>query len=81
MCGGLNVDVKGNCGSLIESGNYAAMRYTESRLSKLTDVLFTDIDKDTITEWRDNYDNTKQFPAILPSKGFYNIVNGTQGIG
>lgn len=75
------VDVKGNCGSLIESGNYAAMRYTESRLSKLTDVLFTDIEKETVSEWRDNYDNTKQFPAILPSKGFYNIVNGTQGIG
>lgn len=75
------VDVKGNAGSLMESGNWAAMRYTESRLSKLTDVLFTDIDKDTITEWRDNYDNTKQFPAVLPTKGFYNIVNGSMGIG
>lgn len=75
------IDVKGNAGSLIESGNWAAMRYTESRLSKLTDVLFADIDKDTITEWRDNYDNTKQFPAVLPTKGFYNIVNGSMGIG
>ena len=75
------VDVKGNAGSLMESGNWAAMRYTESRLSKLTDVLFADIDKDTITEWRDNYDNTKQFPAVLPTKGFYNIVNGSMGIG
>lgn len=75
------VEVKGNAGSLIESGNWAAMRYTESRLSKLSDILFTDIDKETISEWRDNYDNTKQFPTVLPSKGFYNIVNGTQGIG
>ena len=75
------VDIKGNAGSLMESGNWAAMRYTESRLSKLTDVLFADIDKDTITEWRDNYDNTKQFPAVLPTKGFYNIVNGSMGIG
>ena len=75
------VDVKGNAGSLMESGNWAAMRYTESRLSKLADVLFHDIDKDTIDEWRDNYDNTKQFPAVLPTKGFYNIVNGCQGIG
>ena len=75
------VDVKGNAGTLIESGNWAAMRYTESRLSKISDVLFSDIDKDTITEWRDSYDNTKQFPGVLPSKGFYNIVNGTQGIG
>ena len=29
----------------------------------------------------DNYDNTKQYPSVLPSKGFYNIVNGTTGIG
>lgn len=75
------VDVKGNAGTLMESGNWAASRYTESRLAKLTDLLFEDIDKETIEEWRDNYDNTKQFPAVLPSKGFYNIVNGTQGIG
>lgn len=75
------VDVKGNAGSLIESGNWAAMRYTESRLSKISNVLFEDIDKDTISEWRDNYDNTKQFPAVLPTKGYYNIVNGSQGIG
>jgi len=74
------VDVKGNSGSLIESGNWAAMRYTESRLSALSNVLFTDIDKDTVTEWRDSYDNTKQYPAVLPSKGFYNLCNGSQGI-
>ena len=75
------IDVKGNAGTLIESGNWAAMRYTESRLSKISNLLFEDIDKDTINEWRDSYDNTKHFPAVLPSKGFYNIVNGTQGIG
>ena len=74
------VEVKGNAGSLIESGNWAAMRYTESRLSSISDILFTDIDKETILEWRDNYDNTKVFPAVLPSKGFYNICNGTSGI-
>lgn len=75
------VDIKGNAGSLIESGNWAAPRYTESRLSKIMDVIFDDIDKDTISEWRDSYDNTKQYPAVLPTKGFYNIVNGTTGIG
>ena len=75
------VDVKGNAGSLIESGNWAAMRYTESRLSKFSNILFTDIDKETIEEWRDSYDNTKQYPAVLPSKGYYNICNGTMGIG
>ena len=75
------VDVKGNAGSLIASGNWAASRYTESRLSSLSNILFRDIDKDTISEWRDSYDNTKQYPVVLPSKGFYNIVNGVQGIG
>jgi len=75
------VDVKGNAGSLIASGNWAAPRYTESRLSKLMDVMFDDIDKNTISEWRDSYDNTKQYPAVLPTKGFYNIVNGSTGIG
>ena len=75
------IDVKGNAGSLIESGNWAAMRYTESRLSKLSNILFTDINKDTIEEWRDSYDNTKQYPAVLPTKGFYNICNGSTGIG
>ena len=74
------VEIKGNCGSLIESGNYAAMRYTESRLSKRGVALFQDIEKDTIDEWRDNYDNTKQYPAVLPTKGFYNICNGNFGI-
>ena len=75
------IDVKGNAGSLIESGNWAAMRYTESRLSKISNLLFTDINKDTIDEWRDSYDNTKQYPAVLPTKGYYNICNGTMGIG
>ena len=75
------VEVKGNAGSLIESGNWAASRYTESRLSKISNILFTDIDKDTIAEWRDSYDNTKQYPAVLPTKGYYNICNGTMGIG
>ena len=75
------IDVKGNAGSLIESGNWAAMRYTESRLSKISNVLFTDINKDTIDEWRDSYDNTKQYPAVLPTKGYYNVCNGAMGIG
>ena len=75
------IDVKGNAGSLIESGNWAAMRYTESRLSKISNLLFTDINKDTIDEWRDSYDNTKQYPAVLPTKGYYNVCNGAMGIG
>jgi len=74
-------EVKGNGGMLYGSGTWAAPRYTETRLSNISNYLFDDIDKDTISEWRDNYDDTKQYPAVLPSKGFYNIVNGTMGIG
>ena len=74
------MDVKGNVGTLMESGNWAHQRYTESRLSPLANYLFADIDKNTIEEWRDNYDDTEQYPGVLPTKGFYNIVNGTQGI-
>ena len=75
------VSVKGNGGNLMESSNWAAPRYTEARLSKIAGNLFEDIEKDTISEWRDNYSETEQYPAVLPSKGFYNIVNGTMGIG
>ena len=74
-------EVEGNGGSQIESGNWAAPRYTSARLSAFSNCLFTDIDKNTISEWRDNYEDTQQYPAVLPSKGFYNIVNGTTGIG
>ena len=74
-------EVKGNGGNLYGTGTWAAPRYTETRLSDLSSYLFRDIDKDTITEWRDNYDNTKQYPAVLPTKGFFNLVNGTIGIG
>ena len=73
------VEVGGNGGSLMKSGNWAAYRYTKARLSKVSNCLFED--KDTIDEWRDNFSDTKQYPAVLPTKGFYNIVNGTSGIG
>lgn len=75
------VEVEGSCGTLLASGSWAAPRYTSSRLSSLAEYLFADLKKDTISEWRDNYDNTEQYPAVLPSKGFYNLVNGTYGIG
>ena len=74
------IDVRGNAGMLYASGSWAAERYTKARLSKLAAYLFEDIDKETINEWRDNYADNEQYPAVLPTKGFYNIVNGTQGI-
>ena len=74
------VEVKGNGGTLLSSGNWAAPRYTETRLSKLAVYLFTDIDKETIDDWRDNYADNEQYPSVLPTKGYYNIVNGSSGI-
>lgn len=75
------VEVEGSYGTLLASGSWAAPRYTGARLSELSNYLFADIQKEVIDEWRDNYDNTEQYPMVLPSKGFYNIVNGTYGIG
>lgn len=75
------IEVEGNNGNLMSSGNWAASRYSASRLSNFSVKLFEDVDKDTITDWRDNYDDTEKYPSVLPSKGFYNIVNGTMGIG
>ena len=75
------IEVEGNEGNLTESGNWAAARYTSSRLNDLSMCLFEDIDKETVSIWHDNYDDTEKYPSVLPSKGFYNICNGTQGIG
>ena len=74
------VDIHGNCGNLMKSGNWAHQRYTETRLSALTEQLFTDINKNTIEDWRDNYDDTDKYPSVMPSKGYYNICNGSMGI-
>lgn len=75
------VEVEGSYGTLIESGSWSAPRYTASRLTPLAEYLFKDLDKDTIEEWRDNYDDTEKYPSVLPSKGFYNLVNGGFGLG
>ena len=75
------IEVEGSYGTLLAAGSWAAPRYTSARLTKLSEYLFADIQKDTINEWRDNYDNTEQYPMVLPSKGFFNLVNGSYGIG
>lgn len=74
------VEVEGSYGNLTESGNWAASRYTASRLSEIANYLIQDTNVHTTEEWIDNYDNTEQYPRILSSLGFYNIVNGTTGI-
>lgn len=73
-------DFQGNTGTIEESSNEAASRYTEMRLAPLAMNLFTNIDKDTITKWYESYSGEEEYPAVLPSVGFYNIVNGTSGI-
>ena len=75
------VEVEGSYGTLIASSSWAAPRYTGARLSALADYLFADLGKNVVNEWRDNYDDTEQYPMILPSKGFYNLVNGNFGLG
>lgn len=50
------------------------------RLNKLSEKLFEGVEKDTIDVWFDNFADTEKYPSVLPSLGYYNIVNGTQGI-
>lgn len=72
-------DFDGQCGHASD-GKASASRYTEMRLGELGCGLFEGIDKHAISEWCNNYDDTEQYPAVVPSLGFYNICNGTTGI-
>ena len=74
------MEVEGSYGNQTETGNWAASRYTASRLSSLANYLIQETDKYSIEEWVDNYDDTAQYPRVLSSLGFYNIVNGSFGI-
>ena len=76
-------EVQGSYGNQMENDNEAASRYVEMKLSKLGTHLFDSIEKNTIEEndWRENYDGTEKYPAVLPSIGFYNLVQGSTGIG
>ena len=72
------VDGHGNFGN-IEGYGAAAMRYTESRLSKISLELLRDINKDTV-DMVPNFDDSEKEPAILPSRFPNILVNGTMGI-
>lgn len=72
-------DFDGQCGHASD-GKASASRYTEMRLGELGCGLFEGVDKHAISEWCNNYDDTEQYPAVVPSLGFYNICNGTTGI-
>jgi len=69
---------QGNFGS-IDGDSAAAYRYTEAKMSRMSEALLNDLDKDTV-EWRPNYDGTLKEPTVLPA-GVPNILlNGTLGI-
>ncbi|OCC01786.1 DNA gyrase subunit A [Labrys sp. WJW] len=72
------VDGQGNFGS-VDGDPPAAMRYTESRMSKAAVAMIDDIDKDTV-DFQENYDGTKEEPSVLPARFPNLLVNGAGGI-
>ncbi len=72
------VDGQGNFGS-IDGDNAAAMRYTEARLARITDLMLTDLEKDTVG-WHPNFDNTLREPDVLPAALPNLLINGSSGI-
>jgi len=72
------IDGQGNFGS-IDGDMPAAMRYTESRMSRLSDELLKDIQKETV-DFQNNFDDTLQEPTVLPAAFPNLLVNGTSGI-
>ena len=72
------IDGQGNFGS-IDGDPPAAMRYTETKLAKVSQFLINDIEKNTI-EFRNNYDDTEREPTVLPSQFPNLLVNGAGGI-
>ena len=72
------VDGHGNFGS-VDGDPPAAYRYTEARMSKLSDEMLRDIDKDTV-DWDPNFDETRKEPKTLPSRFPNLLVNGSSGI-
>ena len=72
------IDGQGNFGS-VDGDMAAAMRYTESRLTKIAQLLLDDLDKDTV-DYQDNYDGAFREPRVLPAKFPNLLVNGAGGI-
>lgn len=72
------IDGKGNFGT-VDGDEAAAMRYTESKMTRITMELLRDINKDTV-DFQDNYDGQDEEPVVLPSRFPNLLVNGTSGI-
>jgi topoisomerase-4 subunit A len=73
------IDGQGNWGSLDDPKSFAAMRYTESRLTRYAEVLLSEIDHGTV-DFGPNFDGTLEEPRILPARLPNVLLNGAQGI-
>jgi topoisomerase-4 subunit A len=73
------VDGQGNWGSQDDPKSFAAMRYTESKLTRYADVLLGELAHGTV-DWQPNFDGSMEEPIILPSRLPNLLLNGTQGI-
>ncbi|WP_115717664.1 DNA topoisomerase IV subunit A [Gallaecimonas mangrovi] len=73
------VDGQGNWGAPDDPKSFAAMRYTESRLAKFSEVLLSELGQGTV-DWVPNFDGTMNEPAVLPARLPHVLINGTTGI-
>ena len=73
------VDGQGNWGSPDDPKSFAAMRYTEARLSKFSEVLLSELGQGTV-DWTPNFDGTMNEPVVLPAKLPHVLLNGGTGI-
>lgn len=73
------VDGQGNWGSPDDPKSFAAMRYTESRLSKFAEVLLAELGQGTV-DWTPNFDGTMNEPVVLPARLPHVLLNGGTGI-
>ena len=73
------IDGQGNWGSIDDPSEFAAMRYTECRMSKFGEIMLKNIEKNTV-DFIDNYDGTKKEPKVLPSPIPQLLLNGVLGI-
>ncbi|BCD98921.1 DNA topoisomerase IV subunit A [Marinagarivorans cellulosilyticus] len=73
------IDGQGNWGSQDDPKSFAAMRYTESRLTKFSEVLLSELGQGTV-DWQPNFDGTLDEPVVLPAQAPSVLLNGTTGI-
>jgi topoisomerase-4 subunit A len=73
------IDGQGNWGSPDDPKSFAAMRYTESRLTRFAQILLSELEHGTV-DWTPNFDGTLQEPKIMPARLPHVLLNGTTGI-